>query len=138
MGDAISQIIGNVFTDTMISVILGSFLIGISYIKFGNKLVFKMVIAVMSFVIFAADATVLITSVQILAPDQYTNVLLIILPLGAGIMFVVSFYFLKAIILPLNKITNEAKGLAEGNLTVKIEKTERKDEIGSLTNYLKN
>ena len=53
-----------------------------------------------------------------------------------GVFIGVSFYFMKQIILPLNKITNEAKGLAEGDLSVKIEKTTRNDEIGSLTNSL--
>ena len=43
---------------------------------------------------------------------------------------------MKQIIFPLNRITHEAQELVDGNLQVKIEKTERADEIGSLTNSL--
>ena len=136
MANPIPLIINNVLLDALIGVTFGFLILVISYIKFGNKLVFKIVLAVLSFVLFAAEATVLITSVQILAPGQYLTVLLIVLPTGSILLFGVSFYFLKAIILPLNKITNEAQGLVDGNLTVKIEKTTRKDEIGSLTNSL--
>ena len=134
--DAISQIINNVLLDGLIGLIFGSLIIFLTYLKFGNKLVLKIVIAIIFFVVFAADATVLISSVQILAPEQYLTALIIILPTGSVILFGVSFYFLKEIILPLNKITNEAQELVEGKLTVKIEKTSRKDEIGSLTNSL--
>ena len=134
--DAISQIIGNVVTNGIIALVLGSLLIFLSYLRFGNKLVFKIILAVMGFVVFAAEATVLITSVQILAPDQYLNALILLLPTGSIVFFGISFYFLRNVIIPLNKITSDAKSLAEGDLTVKIEKTTRKDEIGSLTNSL--
>lgn len=136
MVDPVSQIISNFLIDSFIGIFFGSILIIVSYIKFGNKLVFKIIFAVLSFVIFAAEASVLITSAQILAPDQYLTVLMIVIPTGTVILFGISYYFMKSIILPLNKITNDAQGLVDGNLTVKIEKTTRKDEIGSLTNSL--
>ena len=132
----IDQIITNVLLDGIVDLIAGIVIISLSYIKFGNKLVFKIIIAVFSFVVFATEATVLITSVQILAPDQYLIALLIIIPTGAIVLFLISYYLLKQIILPVNKLTREAQGLVDGNLSVKIEKTLRKDEIGSLTNSL--
>ena len=136
MADVFSQILSNVLLDGLVDILVGVPLLLISYWRFGKKLVFKLIIAIFGFVVFAAEATVLITSFQILAPDQYLTALVIILPVGSIILFGISYYFLKVIIQPLNKITTDAKALAEGDLTVKIEKTSRVDEIGSLTNSL--
>jgi len=129
-------IINNVVIDGLIAIFSGLILIGISYLKFKNNLVFKVVLAVLSFVIFAAEGTVLLVSVQTLAPSSFLTSLLIILPIGSIVFFLVSYYFLKQVILPINKITNQAQGLVDGDLSVKIEKTTRTDEIGSLTNSL--
>ena len=134
--DAIAQIISNVILDGLVDLILATFLIVLSYIKFGNKLVFKIIVVIVAFVVFSAETTVFITSVQILAPEQYLTALVIILPVASIVLFGVSFFFLKQIIFPLNRITHEAQELVDGNLQVKIEKTERADEIGSLTNSL--
>lgn len=136
MMDATAQIINNFLLDGIIAIVAGSGIIGISYAKFRNKLVFKIIVAVLTFVIFAAEGTVLITSVQILDPSLFVTTLFIVLPIGAGVLFVVSYYFLKQVILPLNKITNQAQDLVNGDLEVKIEKSSRTDEIGSLTNSL--
>lgn len=131
-----NQILSNVLLNGLIALALGLLIVIISYLKLGNKIVFKIIVAVLGFVIFAAEATVLITSVQILAPDQYMKALIIILPSGTIVLAGISFYFMKSIILPLNKLTMEAQSLVVGNLDVQIEKTSRKDEIGSLTNSL--
>ncbi len=136
MADAITQILTNVLLDGLIAVASGFIIIAIAYARFKTKVVFKVILSVLVFVIFAAEATVLITSVQILAPELFPVTLGIILPVGAITLFLVSFYFLKEIILPLNKITNDAHSLVEGDLTVHINKSSRKDEIGSLTNSL--
>lgn len=136
MAGAIAQIINNVLLDGAISLIGSIFLLGIAYVKFNKNVVFKVILSVLIFVVFTAEAVVIITSVQILAPELYTITLIILIPLGSIILGLVSLYFMKEIILPLNKINNQAQALVNGDLSVKINKSTREDEIGSLTNSL--
>lgn len=136
MTGAITQIVNNVLLDGVICLIGSIILIGIAYVKYSKNVVLKIIISVLVFVVFTAEATVLITSVQILAPEQFIIAVGILIPTGAIILSLVSFYLMKEIILPLNKITNNAQALVEGDLSVQINKSDRKDEIGSLTNSL--
>ena len=133
---ALNQIFMLDFQNAVIGIIGGSIVIFLAYLKLGNKLAFKIIFSIMVSVAFSADAAVLLISVQILDPGQYLYALIVIFVSGFIVVVLVAYYLRNQIILPLNKISTEADGLLNGNLTVKIDKISRNDEIGSLTNSL--
>lgn len=134
MLNSVTEVFNIVLKDGIIGIVLSFFIVLISYIKLKNRLIYKIIILMLIFVEYCADATVLITSVQILMPNNYNLVTIIVIGLGIVILGSVSYIFMKQVIIPLNQLTIDAKEIATGNIGIKIVETSRGDEIGNLQN----
>ena len=131
-----TPIVSVIFINIISAVVLTSFVLLVTYWRSHTGITFQLIAFLMSFVAYAAVLSVIVTSKQIEYPTEYLPTLAVLVPISIVIIFLIGFYFYRTIVKPIQDIAEQSKRVTSGNFDIKIKKSRRKDEIGTLTNSL--